>query len=66
MKHLRLALILVGLFLVGTTVAGVAPPPAAKTDPRGYVVLDQNLEPFRSDFNAKADHVRAVLLVGPT
>lgn len=66
MKHLSLALTLVGLLLVGTTVVGVAPPSAANTGPRGYEVLGQDLEPFRSDFNAKADHVRAVLLVGPT
>ncbi len=35
-------------------------------DPRGYEVLGEDLEPFRSDFNAEVDHVRAVLLVGPT
>jgi hypothetical protein len=54
------------LFVVGATAVGVAPPSAANTDPRGYEVLGQDLEPFRSDFNAEPDHVRAVLLVGPT
>lgn len=66
MKQLRLGLILVALSLVHAATAGVAPSSAAKPDPRGYAVLGSDLEPFRSDFNAKADDVRAVLLVGPT
>lgn len=65
MKHLVLVFLLFGLLVVGTVI-GAAPPPAAKTDPRGYEVLGQDLEPFRSAFNARPDHVRAVLLVGPT
>jgi len=28
--------------------------------------LDERLEPLRSAFDAESDHVRAVLLVGPT
>ena len=66
MKHLRLGLILVGLSLMHAAVVGVAHSSATKADPRGYAVLGQDLEPFRSEFNAKTDHVRAVLLVGPT
>lgn len=34
--------------------------------PRPWAVLGADLEPFRSDFNARRDHVRAVLLVAPT
>lgn len=33
---------------------------------RDYEPLDADLEPFRSAFNGASDHVRAVLLVGPT
>jgi hypothetical protein len=40
---------------------------ASKPEESGtYSVLGQDLEPFRSEFNAAPDHVRAVLLVGPT
>lgn len=35
-------------------------------EPKEYQVVDPDLEPFRSDFNAASDRVRAVLLVGPT
>lgn len=35
-------------------------------EPKDHAILDQRLEPFRSRFNAASDHVRAVLLVGPT
>lgn len=38
-----------------------APARAAETP-----TLDEGLEPLRSDFNAEAENVRAVLLVGPT
>ncbi len=31
-----------------------------------YAVLNEDLEPFISDFNSASDGVRAVLLVGPT
>lgn len=44
------------------TGGSTAPDPATG----GYDVLGPDLEPFRSDFNARTDHVRAVLLVGPT
>ncbi len=33
---------------------------------RDYERLDADLEPLRSAFNRASDHVRAVLLVGPT
>ena len=34
---------------------------------RGYeVIAADDLEPFRSAFDANSDHVRLVLLVGPT
>lgn len=38
----------------------------AGTPDAGYEVLGEDLEPFRSAFNAASDRPRAVLLVGPT
>lgn len=32
----------------------------------GYEIVGEDLEPFRSAFNAASEDVRAVLLVGPT
>lgn len=39
---------------------------AAAAAPADYTVMRRDLEPLRSDFNAAAGHVRAVLLVSPT
>jgi hypothetical protein len=33
---------------------------------QAYQRIGRDLEPFRADFNAVSDHVRVVLLVGPT
>jgi hypothetical protein len=45
---------------------GVACSRGAHPLPGDHRVLGADLEPLRSDFNAAVDHVRAVLLVGPT
>ncbi len=52
--------------LVAWSLAVAAPDrPARATEP-SYRVLATDLEPLRADFNRARDHVRAVLLVGPT
>jgi hypothetical protein len=56
-------IVAVVLILAAVLPAG---PGAAVVEVRDYPQLDENLEPFRSDFNEASDHVRAVLLVGPT
>lgn len=40
---------------------------ASAGDPEDYeLIVDDDLEPFRSAFNDASAHVRIVLLVGPT
>jgi hypothetical protein len=51
-----------GLLACGLLACGS---PARSAAP-GYEIVGKDLEPFRSAFNAASDHVRAVLLVGPT
>lgn len=63
--------IAIGAALVVAVVAILAAvlpvgPGAEVVEVRDYPQLDENLEPFHSDFNEASDHVRAVLLVGPT
>lgn len=65
MKYLGRGLLLGGLFIVVAAFI-VTQISASRSGSPGYAVLDEDLEPLRADFNAKADHVRAVLLVGPT
>jgi len=67
-KHLTAAAV-AGTILLGgaaTLVAMRQESAAEVVEGRDYEALDERLEPFRSDFNAASDHVRAVLLVGPT
>ena len=64
MLKLEIGLILL-LVLVGGLI-GLARSPAASAEAVGYATLEADLDPFRADFNAAQDHVRAVLLVGPT
>ena len=62
MKSRRLQIALLCLLLAAIAVFATAKP---KPDV-GYAVMSSDLEPFRWDFNAMSDHVRAVLLVSPT
>lgn len=67
MKRLESKLLLTGLLVAVVTACGVScSPSAARPGDLAYAVLGDDLEPFRSDFNASPDDVRAVLLVGPT
>lgn len=47
------------------SLACASPAGSAVTAP-GYEIVGEDLELFRSAFNAASDDVRAVLLVGPT
>ncbi len=59
-------LALAALLAIGGLI-GWAGPWASAEDMEGYeVILANDLEPFRSEFNANSNHVRLVLLVGPT
>ena len=56
-----------GVALVAIPGCGAPAGPVAEVvEGRDYEQLDDDLEPFRSNFNEALDHVRAVLLVGPT
>jgi len=58
--------ILAAVLVIGGLI-GWATNRASAADGSGYAVITgDDLEPFRSDFNANSDHVRLVLLVGPT
>jgi argininosuccinate synthase len=63
MNYLKAAL--ATALIVGSLV-GLAHLQAADSASTGYSLVGEDLERFRSDFNAAKDHVRAVLLVGPT
>lgn len=52
--------------IAASLVAWVAARSSAGQGDNSYAVLDDDLEPFRSAFNAASDQARAVLLVGPT
>ena len=54
------------LLVVGGLVGWVRTTLAAEKAATTYQVVSSELEPFRSAFNDASDHVRAVLLVGPT
>jgi len=58
------AALVVAVVIPGCTAP--AGPVAEVVEGQDYEQLDDDLEPFRSDFNEASDHVRAVLLVGPT
>lgn len=58
------ALLCVAAVIVATALTNR--PSAEVVEGRDYERLDADLQPFRSSFNASSDHVRAVLLVGPT
>ena len=61
-EFLALAAVLVVGGLVGWATTLVS-----AEDPYAYeVIAADDLEPFRSAFNAASGHARAVLLVGPT
>lgn len=59
-------LILLTLVAVGGLVGWVATSLTGEKAPVSYQLVDFELEPFRSAFNGATDHVRVVLLVGPT
>ncbi len=59
-------LLLLVLLAVGGLVGWVTTSRAAEKAAATYQVVNSELEPFRSRFNDASDHVRAVLLVGPT
>ena len=58
--------VVVVVLLVGGLVGWLASRVSADGEPGYGVIATGNLEPFRSAFNADADQVRLVLLVGPT
>lgn len=66
-RHFDLALGARGLLALGIVACGfcACASPARSAAP-GYELVGEDLEPFRSAFNAASDDVRAVLLVGPT
>ena len=66
MKYLRTKLIIVLTVLTVSGLAVLARLKAADSIDNGVALVGADFEPFRSDFNAAKDHVRAVLLVGPT
>ena len=66
MRNRKLGMILLGALLLCAVVFSAVEHAASRSDEAPYAVLSSDLEPFRSDFNARTDHVRAVLLVGPT
>jgi hypothetical protein len=57
-----LTLLLVTGGIVGLATGRAATDPAAEYQ----VIAADDLEPFRSAFNAHPDHIRLVLLIGPT
>lgn len=66
MKAIAIGAALVVAVIVIPGCGAPAGPVAEVVEGRDYERLDDDLEPFRSDFNEASDHVRAVLLVGPT
>ena len=58
--------VVVVVLLVGGLIGWLASRVSADGEPGYEVIAVDDLEPFRSAFNANADQVRLVLLVGPT
>lgn len=65
-RILKVELLALALLLAGAAIYSLAGVVWADSGGTGYELLDQDLEPFRSAFNAASGDVRAVLLVGPT
>lgn len=67
LRALKLEALVVGLLVVVGGFAGWAMNRAAADDHLDYeVIASDGLEPFLSAFNANSDHIKLVLLVGPT
>ncbi len=59
-------LLLLMLLGVGGLIGWVTTTLAAENAAATHQIVSSELEPFRSEFNGALDHVRVVLLVGPT
>ncbi len=66
-RVLRIEFLILTTVLAAGGLIGWAKTLASADDKPDYeIILADDLEPFRSAFNADADHIRAVLLIGPT
>ena len=59
-------IVLLTLVGVGGLVGWIGAGTPASVEEGYTVIASDDLEPFRSSFNESSDHVRLVLLVGPT
>ena len=66
MGFLKAELTVALVLLVVAGLFGLVRSVASAPEEKGYALVGADIEPFRSDFNAAKDRVRAVLLVGPT
>lgn len=66
MRDLNVKLLFLVAILAAGAILGLAHGLLGRSDEQAYVIVGEDLEPFRTNFNAASDHVRAVLLVGPT
>lgn len=66
MRYLKAELLVLAGVLALAVVFGLQGVLADSASKQDYAVIGGDLEPFRTAFNQASDHVRAVLLVGPT
>lgn len=58
--------VVLAVLMVGGLIGWLGTRASADGEPGYQVIAADDLEPFRSAFNANPDRVRLVLLVGPT
>ncbi len=68
-RVLKLELIILAVIVATLALVGLGrtlASSASQESELSYEIIDADLQPFRESFNAASEHLRAVLLVGPT